>query len=251
MHWRNYEAGYDVAELEPADHMRSTYVLQEYFVSVAALERFAAALGAILRKHDVNTVNVSIRHASTDRETVMSWTRGETFAFVLYYKQETSDAAKESVAIWTRELVDAALAVGSTYYLPYQMHATDEQFHRAYPRAKELFALKRAIDPHYRLRGVLWDRYYLSRAATATHAVDAPLFHAIYDDTRRADRFHAFLGNVFDIVPADGMHALIKQCTSKHEDDKAIYRAVQNGLPAVTLRLAMLTHALPSLARKT
>src|SRR5437762_731384 len=37
VHWRNYEAGYDVAELEPPSRKHRTYVLQEYFVPV---ERF-------------------------------------------------------------------------------------------------------------------------------------------------------------------------------------------------------------------
>jgi hypothetical protein len=32
VHWRNYEAGYDVAELEPVSRTERTYVLQEYFV---------------------------------------------------------------------------------------------------------------------------------------------------------------------------------------------------------------------------
>ena len=32
VHWRNYEAGYDVGELEPTSREARTYVLQEYFV---------------------------------------------------------------------------------------------------------------------------------------------------------------------------------------------------------------------------
>ena len=59
-----------------------------------------------------------------------------------------------------RELIEAAIALGGTYYLPYQAHATPAQFHRAYPRARELFALKRRLDPDYRLRHVLWNSYY-------------------------------------------------------------------------------------------
>ena len=39
------------------------------------------------------------------------------------------------MGVWTRELIDAALSVGGTYYLPYQPHATAAQFLRAYPRA--------------------------------------------------------------------------------------------------------------------
>lgn len=249
VHWRNYEAGYDVAELEPTDRRHRTYVLQEYFVPAAQMVRFAKALAATLRRYRVNAVNVSVRHAAADAHTVMSWARGETFAFVLYYKQRTRDSALEKVAVWTRELIDAALDAGGTYYLPYQPHATLAQFHRAYPRAVELFALKAQLDPHYRLRGALWDRYYAPTHAPHTDAAVQPsLFASVYGDVKSADGFYAFLRNIFNLVPEDRFHALIKQCTAAGGDDEAIYRNLQAALPGITPRLAMLTHALPALA---
>ncbi len=160
VHWRNYEASYDVAELEPASRKRTTYVLQEYFVPVGRFDEFVPKMAEILQRHRVNTLNVSVRHAREDRGALMAWARGETFAFVLYYKQRTRDSAKNRVAVWTRELIDAAIGVGGSYYLPYQPHATPEQFHAAYPRARELFALKGRLDPGFRFRNVLWDTYY-------------------------------------------------------------------------------------------
>ncbi|MBA1244231.1 FAD-binding protein [Pseudomonas japonica] len=247
VHWRNYEAGYDVAELEPVDRDRRTYVLQEYFVPVAQFERFADALSRTLSKYRVNTVNVSVRHAYSDDESLMAWARGETFAFVLYYKQRTRQSARDRVAVWTRELIDHALAVGGTYYLPYQLHATDQQFHRAYPRAVELFALKARLDPRYRLRGSLWDRYY-NRQKSAAETPQAGLFAAVYDDTEQADRFYRFLQNIFNVIPEDRLHSLIKATLRVHRDDESVYRAIQAALPTITPPLAMLTHALPSLA---
>lgn len=255
VHWRNYEAGYDVAELEPLNRSNRTYVLQEYFVPASAVSSFAKAMGTVLARHEVNVVNISVRHALGDSGTVMAWARGETFAFVLYYKQRTRENAKERVAVWTRELIDAVLELGGTYYLPYQLHATDEQFHRAYPRAREMFALKAELDPHYRLRGALWDRYYaplLDGSARAVHraqegATDS-LFGSIYRDARQSDRFYLFLKNIFNVLPEDRLHTLIKTETAKHRDDESIYRGIQAGLESITPALAMLTHALPSLA---
>ncbi|MCX4162003.1 MULTISPECIES: FAD-binding protein [Paraburkholderia] len=260
VHWRNYEAGYDVAELEPVGRRRRTYVLQEYFVPVAVVTQFAEALSEILSRHRVNAVNISIRHALADNRTVMAWARGETFAFVLYYKQRTRDNARERVAVWTRELIDAVLAVGGTYYLPYQLHATHEQFHRAYPRAREMFALKQQFDPQYRLRGALWDRYYapergtpettpMSTTAAATKEDSSgTLFSTIYGNEHEADRFYTFLQNIFHVLPEDRLHTLIKASMAEHSGDEGIYRAIQAGLPAITPRLAMLTYALPSLS---
>ncbi len=246
VHWRNYEAGYDVAELEPVGRKRRTYVLQEYFVPAARLVDFVPRMADILGRHRVNAINVSIRHAEADSGTVMAWARGETFALVLYHKQRTRENARERVAVWTRELIDAVLACGGTYYLPYQLHATPDQFHAAYPRARELFALKRAVDPDYRLRGALWDKYYRTTTAP-TVTRDDSLFHAVYGDTREADRFYAFLQNIFHLFPQDRLHALIKNALRQHADDEAIYRSIQAGLPSITPTASMLTYALPSL----
>jgi FAD/FMN-containing dehydrogenase len=63
------------------------------------------------------------------------------------------------VAAWTRELVEAALANGGRYYLPYRLNATNEQFERAYPEARAFATLKARIDPGNRLRNLLWDKY--------------------------------------------------------------------------------------------
>jgi FAD/FMN-containing dehydrogenase len=158
--WRNYESSYDVAELEPASRKDATYVLQEYFVPVAKLDEFVPRMAEILNRHDVNTINVSIRHARPDPGTLLAWARTEVFALVLYYKQGTSDSDRKAVGPWTRELIDAAISVGGTYYLPYQIHATGHQFHAAYPDATRFFALKKRLDPTNKFRNKLWDAYY-------------------------------------------------------------------------------------------
>jgi len=55
-----------------------------------------------------------------------------------------ADSAMQAL---TRELIDASLSSGGRYYLPYRLHASRDQFQRAYPRYGDFFALKRAIDP--------------------------------------------------------------------------------------------------------
>jgi FAD/FMN-containing dehydrogenase len=159
--WRNYEASYDVAELEPRSRKSSTYVLQEYFVPVDRLEEFVPRIGEILDRHDVNAVNVSIRHAHRDPGSLLAWARNEVFAFVLYYKQGTTLEDRRNVAAWTRELIDAATSLGGAYYLPYQIHASEAQFRAAYPNAERFFELKRKVDPDNKFRNKLWDAYYL------------------------------------------------------------------------------------------
>ncbi len=158
--WRNHEASYDVAELEPKSRSESTYVLQEYFVPVEKLVEFIEMVRPILKKTAFNVVNVSIRHALPDTGSFLAWAPTEVFSLVIYYRQKTDKETRESIAKITRELISAAVKVGGRYYLPYQIHATSEQFHQAYPRAKEFFALKQKWDPLNRLTNSLWDRYY-------------------------------------------------------------------------------------------
>ncbi|HEV8695429.1 MAG TPA: FAD-binding protein [Lysobacter sp.] len=258
VHWRNYEAGYDVAELEPATRKYRTYVLQEYFIPVGRFDEFVPRMAEILARHRVNAVNVSIRHAFADPGSLLAWAREEVFAFVLYYKQRTRSNAKARVAVWTRELIDAAIACGGTYYLPYQPHATPEQFHRAYPRASELFALKRRLDPDFRWRNVLWDTYYAPLLAEPMNDVSIPPaavdptsdFRAIYGNLRGNDDFYRFLQNIYRLYPEDRFHALIQETVQTHQGDEAIYRALQAKLPSIKPFLSELTYALPSLAKQ-
>jgi FAD/FMN-containing dehydrogenase len=161
--WRNYEASYDASELEPASRQRSTYVLQEYFVPVNRFDDFVPKMRSVFQRHRASVINVSIRHARQDPGSLLAWARSEVFAFVVYYRQGTSAVARQEVGFWTRELIDAALSEGGAFYLPYQLHATREQFLRAYPRAQEFFALKRRLDPTNKFSNLLWEKYYSPR----------------------------------------------------------------------------------------
>jgi FAD/FMN-containing dehydrogenase len=158
--WRNYEAAGDLYAFEPDSRRQTTYALQEYFVPVARFEAFVARMAHILRDADANVLNVAIRHTRADPLTLLSWAREEVYSFVLYYAQGVTGSARAKVGAWTRALVEAALAEGGSFYLPYQIHATRAQFLAAYPRSPEFFALKARVDPDYKFRNRLWEAYY-------------------------------------------------------------------------------------------
>ena len=160
IYWRNYEASYDVNELEQSDRSEYTDALREYFVPVNNFSRFAQKMKHIFQKHDVNIINVSIRHALPDPDTLLSWANEEVFAFVVYYRQGTSLVAQQKVKEWSKEIIDAVISEGGTYYLPYQIHASTDQFKKAYPRADEYFSLKDKVDPNNRFRNKLWQKHY-------------------------------------------------------------------------------------------
>lgn len=157
--WLNREASLDVAQLEPLTRSFSTFALQEYFVPEPQFAGFAAAMAAVLRRHDVEALNISICHAPADRDALLPWAREDVFCFVLYHEQRVWTTAQQTVGRWTRELIDAALKHGGRYYLPYQLHATQAQFDAAYPEARALRELKSRVDPTGRLSNQLWRTY--------------------------------------------------------------------------------------------
>lgn len=157
--WRNKEASYDVAELEPKSREENTYVLQEYFIPVNNIQSFIPKMKAVYDKYKVNVINVSLRHAYPDNESFLSWATEEVFAFVIYYKQGTDEASKENVRQWTVEMTDAILSENGRWYLPYQPHATVSQFNAGFKNAGEYFAVKNSIDSLHRFNNKLLDKY--------------------------------------------------------------------------------------------
>ena len=270
VHWRSYEAGYDVAALEPTSRLKKNYLLQEYFVPVDRFEAFVPLIAEILVRHNVNVVNISVRHALADPGSLLAWAREEVFAFVLYYKQGMTEPDRDRVEVWTRELIDAALSQGGTYYLPYQIHGTPEQFRRAYPRAEEFFALKRKLDPAFRFVNALWAKYHVPEPAPApslpapeTVPTNGPRgdgiprpdpgvseFREIFAKTSGSDKMFLFLQNVYRLYPEEQFHWLIKKICPLLESDREIYERLQADLPAIKPLLSPLTHALPSLKKQ-
>ena len=157
--WRNREASYDVEELEPESRAEKTYVLQEYFIPVNNIQSFIPKMKMIYDRYDVNIINVSLRHAYPDTETYLSWAPEEVFAFVIYYKQGTDDESREIVRQWTLEMTDAIITEGGRWYLPYQPHATIEQFQKAYLHADKYFEVKNRLDPDHQFTNKLLDKY--------------------------------------------------------------------------------------------
>lgn len=249
--WRNAEAsGYDVKELEPWSRKRVTDVLQEYFVPVQQFDTFLPMMAKILKRYHVNALNISVRHANKDPGSLLAWAKEEVFAFVLYYRQGTKPKDKEKVAIWTRELIDAVLAVGGTYYLPYQLHATQQQFEHGYPEYKKLFALKKKYDPENRFRNKLWQKYYEQKVQESIMTDPSSEFKSVYSDTAWRDKFYLFLQNIYHIYPEDKFHVLIKEFCEQGTNDQMIYQCIQEKLPQIKPLLAEVRYALPALFKQ-
>ena len=148
-----------VITLDDGDPTR-TDILHEYFVAPDRFGEFVAAAKAIIPGSYQELLNITLRWVAQDPTAMLSYApEGPRIASVLLFSQEMTARAEADMARMTQEMIEAVLAIGCSYYLPYRPHATVDQFQRCYARSAEFIALKRRVDPGLRLRNALWDNY--------------------------------------------------------------------------------------------
>jgi FAD/FMN-containing dehydrogenase len=125
----------------------TTDILHEYFVPRTGVVRFVEDLKRIIPAHKADLLNVTVRSVDGDEDTFLRYADQPMFAFVMLFNQPRDDAGEEAMRAMTVELIDAALETGGRYYLPYRLHATVEQFEKAYPQSQEFWRLKQKYDP--------------------------------------------------------------------------------------------------------
>jgi FAD/FMN-containing dehydrogenase len=125
----------------------STEILHEYFIPSARLSEFLEKMRPICARDKPDLLNITVRNVEPDEDSFLRYAHEEVFGLVMLFHQGRDRAAEAAMEQLTRKLVDAALACGGSYYLPYRPHATLEQFQKAYPEALRFFLLKRQYDP--------------------------------------------------------------------------------------------------------
>ncbi len=155
---RNTLMNEPVVTLDDRDPLR-TDILHEYFVPPARFGEFVSACQDVIPASYQQLLNITLRYVDTDHESVLSYAPGPRIAAVLLFSQEKTVRGEADMARMTRALIDRVLDAGGTYYLPYRPHATLDQLARGYPRAAELAARKREMDPDRLFRNQMWDRY--------------------------------------------------------------------------------------------
>lgn len=137
----------------------STDILHEYFVPPEKFESFLVACRKIIPDAGPELLNVTLRYLDTDRDSMMSFAPAPRIAAVMLFDQKKTPLAEKQMEAMTRLLIDAAIDLGGSYYLPYRLHATREQFHAAYPMAEAFFEKKRQYDPQSIFSNSLYLKY--------------------------------------------------------------------------------------------
>jgi FAD/FMN-containing dehydrogenase len=122
-------------------------ILHESFVPKGQATAFVSHLRAIIPQHEVDLLNVTVRSVRRDDDTILRYAERDMVAFVLLFNQPLTPEADVKLEAATREIVEASLALGGSYYLPYRLHATPDQFRRAYTGSARFFEGKARYDP--------------------------------------------------------------------------------------------------------
>jgi FAD/FMN-containing dehydrogenase len=139
-----------------------TDILQEYFIPRDQFVPFVDGLRKVLRDNNANLLNASVRVVHQE-DNLLNYAPADMFAVVLYLNQATTPEANERMATTTRQIIDLAISVKGTFFLPYQLYFTPEQLRAAYPEIDSFFAAKRRYDPDLLLTNTFYERYSKSQ----------------------------------------------------------------------------------------
>lgn len=147
------------AEVYREGNAGHTDILHEYFVPPAQLAPLLRRLRAVIPRHGVDLLNVTVRDVRADNDTFLRYADQDLFALMmLFHQPRTPDGGRRMEAL-TRELIAAAIECRGRYYLPYRLHATRGQLERAYPQARAFFQRKLRHDPGELFQNQFYLRY--------------------------------------------------------------------------------------------
>ncbi|MFS0646702.1 FAD-binding protein [Siminovitchia sp. 179-K 8D1 HS] len=137
-----------------------TDILQEYFVPADDFPLFIDRLREILHNNELNVVNITVRYVPKNDEAFLSYApKEDMFSLVFLINQGMSQKEIDETGKVVREIIDLALELDGSYYLPYYHYPTKEQMRKAYPQAREFFEKKKAYDPEERFMNEFYKEY--------------------------------------------------------------------------------------------
>jgi FAD/FMN-containing dehydrogenase len=136
-------------------------LLQKYVVPIERFHEFTRAAGQIFARYpELPVLTNHFRFVPGNSEALLALAPRDSICMIPCYLARKDDPRwVEKLALATHELLEAALALGGSYYLAFDTLASPEQFHRAYPKAKAFFALKRRHDPDETFSSFFFQKY--------------------------------------------------------------------------------------------
>lgn len=157
--WKNYEMSYDTNSLNTLFKYPTTSILQEYFIPVNYIEKFLDDFWVVINYYKVNLINVSLRYVYATNTPILNYAPTDRIAVVLYLNIGNFHTCLLYAKQWTSILIDTALIYSGSFYLPYLLFASMNQFRKAYPNYEKYTNIKNKYDPQNRFRNHLIDKY--------------------------------------------------------------------------------------------
>jgi FAD/FMN-containing dehydrogenase len=138
---------------------QTTDILQEYFVPTEQANHFLARYKKLVKKYNINVLNVTIRKVNKDINALVSYAQKDMYGFVVYYKVRQNSIDIQTLNAFTRELIDYLISIKATYYLCYGGYYSQSQLTAMYPEIHKLFMLKTQQDPDMLFTNVWYEIY--------------------------------------------------------------------------------------------
>ena len=155
---RNTAMAVPVRFLENPDP-HSTDILQEYFIPTEQVDTFLGSYKKLLKKYNINLLNVTVRKVSKDVNALISYAQKDMYGIVVYYKVNQKSKDVQTMKAFTRELVDYLISIKATYYLCYSSYYSQDQLTKMYPEIGKLFVLKKQYDPNMLFTNLWYENY--------------------------------------------------------------------------------------------
>jgi FAD/FMN-containing dehydrogenase len=159
---RNNSMRPPLAPLELLDYRsrRDTDIIQEYFVPVESFVPFMDRFREVLLAGKMNVLSATVRYVAPNATPTLAYAPTRPAFAIIHMSNVGLSASDQAHAeAVTRQLVDAALEFGGTYYLTYQLYPSPDQLHRAYPNARRAFERKLFHDPGEIFTNSFYEKY--------------------------------------------------------------------------------------------
>ncbi|MDP8101673.1 FAD-binding protein [Phocoenobacter atlanticus] len=137
----------------------STDILHEYFIPERNVTKYINALKTVLPNQQIDLLNITIRNVYQDNDSYLNYARENVFGFVFLFNQKKSQEDELEMQKLTKALVNIALEMEGTYYLPYRLHIDKPLFNKVYPQGQNFFKLKLKYDPDELFNNKFYQHY--------------------------------------------------------------------------------------------
>lgn len=158
IHSRNELLNDNVTLIENND-TNSTDILHEYFIPERNFTQYLNEIRRVLPNKNIDLLNITIRGVYKDIDSYLNYAKEDVFGFVFLFNQKKSEKDEKEMKKLTNQLVEIAIKMEGTYYLPYRLHIDKEAFRTVYPQGKEFFRLKLKYDPNEIFKNKFYDHY--------------------------------------------------------------------------------------------